>query len=376
MHLAARSSASSGWVPATILAIATAIVVVGYGVSIGQVATFGVYVAFGIALPGLLWVRFLRGRAGYIAEDVALGLCAGYAIEIATYLVARALGAPLLFLAWPIATLVAFTAVPGLRSHWRGSGIRAPAAWSWSLAAILGILLAYTAGIFFARHHLTGTDTPYVDMAYHLALIGELRHHVPPAIPYVIDVPLAYHWFFYAEAAATSWATGIEPIVLLYRLSGLPMFAAFVVLTAMAARRLTDRWWTGPLAVVVALFAVVAGPYGWAVTPVLDSQPLYVAWISPTTLFGLALFAALVLLFIDVLGPIDGPDRGPRTAAGTRPSRSARRARAGADPASPWRSGRRTRVCPSPGRRSACRVPPTAPATWRPPCRAEARARA
>ena len=303
MHLAARSSASSGWVPATILAIATAIVVVGYGVSIAEVATFGVYVAFGIALPGLLWVRFLRGRAGYIAEDVALGLCAGYAIEIATYLVARALGAPLLFLAWPIATLVAFTAVPGLRSHWRGSGIRAPAAWSWSLAAILGILLAYTAGIFFARHHLTGTDAPYVDMAYHLALIGELRHHVPPEIPYVIDVPLAYHWFFYAEAAATSWATGIEPIVLLYRLSGLPMFAAFVVLTAMAARRLTDRWWTGPLAVVVALFAVVAGPYGWAVTPVLDNQPLYVAWISPTTLFGLALFAALVLLFIDVLGP-------------------------------------------------------------------------
>ncbi len=303
MHLAARSSASSGWVPATILAIATAIVVVGYGVSIAEVAIFGVYVAFGIALPGLLWVRFLRGRAGYIAEDVALGLCAGYAIEIATYLVARALGAPLLFLAWPIATLVAFTAVPGLRSHWRGSGIRAPAAWSWSLAAILGILLAYTAGIFFARHHLTGTDAPYVDMAYHLALIGELRHHVPPEIPYVTGVPLAYHWFFYAEAAATSWATGIEPIVLLYRLSGLPMFAAFVVLTAMAARRLTDRWWTGPLAVVVALFAVVAGPYGWAVTPVLDNQPLYVAWISPTTLFGLALFAALVLLFIDVLGP-------------------------------------------------------------------------
>jgi hypothetical protein len=320
MHLAPRSSASSGWVPATILAIATAIVVVGDGASIGQVAIFSVYVAFGIALPGLLWVRFLRGRAGHIAEDVALGLCAGYAIEIATYLVTRALGAPLLFLAWPIATLVAFMAVPGLRSHWRGSGIRAPAAWSWSLAAILGILLAYTAGIFFARHHLTGTDAPYVDMAYHLALIGELRFHVPPEIPYVTGVPLAYHWFFYAEAAATSWATGIEPIVLLYRLSGLPMFAAFVVLTALAARRLTDRWWTGPLAVAVALFAVVAGPYGWAVTPVLDNQPLYVAWISPTTLFGLALFAALVLLFIDVLGPdlqTDADDTNDSAAART-----------------------------------------------------------
>ena len=269
------------------------------------------------------WSASSAGGPATSPRTSRFGLCAGYAIEIATYLVARALGAPLLFLAWPIATLVAFTAVPGLRSHWRGSGIRAPAAWSWSLAAILGILLAYTAAIFFARHHLTGADTPHVDMAYHLSLIGELRHHVPPAIPYVIDVPLAYHWFFYAEAAATSWATGMEPIVLLYRLSGVPMFAAFVVLTAMAARRLTDRWWTGPLAVVVALFAVVAGPYAWAATPVLDSQPLYVAWISPTTLFGLALFAALVLLFIDVVGRDRRPDADetPATAAARAPLR-------------------------------------------------------
>ena len=155
MHLAARSSASSGWVPATLLAIATAAVVVGYGVSIGQVAIFGAYVTFGIALPGMLWVRFLRGRPA-TSPRTSRSVCApATAIEIATYLVARAIGAPLLFLAWPIATLVAFTAVPGLRSHWRGSGIRAPAAWSWSLAAILGILLAYTAAIFFARHHLT-----------------------------------------------------------------------------------------------------------------------------------------------------------------------------------------------------------------------------
>ena len=302
MQPALRASASSGWVPATILALASATVVVGYDASPRDVGVFAAYVALGIALPGLLWVRFLRGRAAHIAEDVALGLCAGYCIEIATYLVARAIDAPYLFLLWPIATLVGFAAVPALRHHWRGSGIHAPAAWSWSLAAMLGLVLVHTASIFFARHHLTGTDAPYLDMPYHLALIGELRHHVPPEIPYVTGVPLAYHWFFYAEAAATSWATGIEPITLLYRLSLLPLFMAFVVLTAMAARRLTDRWWPGPVAVAIALFSVLAGPYRWAVTPVLDAQPLYVAWISPTTLLGLALLAALVLLFIDVLG--------------------------------------------------------------------------
>ncbi len=302
MHLRPRATASSGWVPAALLALAAAAVALAYGVSIGQVAIFAAYVVIGIALPGMLWVRFLRSRPAHIGEDLALGLCAGYCIEIATYIVARAIGSPLLFLVWPIGTLVAFTVAPGLRGYWRGSGIRAPLAWSWSLSAMLGLVLAYTARAFFTRHHLTGTDTPYVDMAYHLSLIGELRHHVPPDIPYVTGVPLAYHWFYYAEAAATSWATGIEPIVLLYRLSGLPMFVAFVVLTAMAARRLTDGWWPGPLAVAIALFAVVAGPYAWTMLPVIDTHPLGVAWLSPTFLFGLALFAAVTLILIDVLG--------------------------------------------------------------------------
>ena len=182
-------------------------------------------------------------------------------------------------------------------------GAQAPIWWSWSLAAMLGYLLLYSAGTFFAQHHLTGTDTPYVDMPYHLALIGELRHHVPPSVPFVTGQPLAYHWFFYAEAAATSWATGIEPVILLYRLSGLPMLVAFVVLTATAARRLTGGWWTGPFAVAVALFGIVAGPYGWTSTPVFDTQTLGVTWISPTNMFGLALFAAAIVIFLDLVEP-------------------------------------------------------------------------
>ena len=301
MHLRLRALAFSGWLPASILAVVTAIVLHAYGTPISQTAIFGAYVTFGIAVPGMLWLRLLRGRPAHIAEDFTLGLAVGYCAEIATYVAARAIGMPLLFLVWPISTLVAFTAVPALRRHWRGGGSPAPTWWSWSLAAILGYLLIYSAGIFFASHHVTGTDTPYVDMPFHLALIGELRNHVPPQIPYASGVPLPYHWFFYAEAAATSWATGIEPVTLLYRLSGLPMFVAFVVLTVATAQRLTGRWWSGPVAVGVALFGTVAAPYRWIGTPVFDTQTLGVTWISPTNLFGLALFAALVLTLIDLL---------------------------------------------------------------------------
>ena len=305
MRRALHASGSSGWLPASILALAATAVLVAYGTPIMQVAIFGAYVVFGITLPGMLLVRLLRGRSAHISEDLTLGLAAGYCVEIATYLAARAVGAPLLFVLWPILTLGAFAAAPALRRHWRGGGERAPIWWSWSLAAMVAYLLIYAAGTFFAQHHLSGTDTPYVDMPYHLALIGELRHHVPPDVPYVTGVPLAYHWFYYAETAATSWATGIEPILLLYRLSGVPMFVTFVVLTAAAARRLTDGWWSGPVAVAVALFSTVAGPYLWTGTPVFDAQTLQATWISPTNLFGLALFAATLLLFIDLL-KIDG----------------------------------------------------------------------
>ena len=296
-----RRHAGSGWVPAGILALGTAAVVAAYGTPIGQVATFAAYVMVGLALPGALWVRLLRGHPTHIAEDLTLGLTVGYCLELVTYLVARAAGAPLLFLLWPIATLLAFAAVPGLRRHWRGGGVRAPAWWSWSLAALLAYVLVYSAATFFGRHALSGTYAPYVDMPYHLALIGELKNHVPPQIPYVEGVPLAYHWFFYADAAATSWATGIEPVTLLFRLSGLPMFVAFVVLTAAAARRLTGGWWSGPAAVVLALLATVAVPYAATAGSVFDAQTLPSTWISPTNLFGLALFAAVLVVFMDLV---------------------------------------------------------------------------
>jgi hypothetical protein len=326
LRLTFRATATSGWIPASILTLATAVVLSAYDTPISQVAIFAAYLIFGIALPGMLWVRLLRGRATHVSEDLTLGLAVGYCVEIATYIATRAVGAPLLFVLWPILTLLAFVAIPSLRRHWRGGGERAPIWWSWSLAAMAGYLLIYSAGTFFGAHHLTGTDTPFVDMPYHLALIGELKHHVPPQIPYVTGVPLAYHWFFYVEAAATSWATGLEPVTLLYRLSGLPMFAVFAVLTAAAARRLTGGWWSGPVAAAVALFGTVAGPYLWTdaqrlslgikATPVFDTQTLLATWTSPTNLFGLALFAAALLLFIDLLKTDAHPRRSEWLLAG------------------------------------------------------------
>ncbi len=101
MHLRPSVSRSSGWLPVAILGLATVVVLAIYGTPISQMAVFGLYVVVGIALPGMLWVRMLRGRATHLSEDVALGLAIGYCVEIAAYVMARAIGVPLLFLLWP-----------------------------------------------------------------------------------------------------------------------------------------------------------------------------------------------------------------------------------------------------------------------------------
>jgi hypothetical protein len=246
-----------------------------------------------------------------LAEDLALGLAVGYCVELMVYVVARAAGVPGAVLTWPIATYVMFALVPGLRIYWRGSGRRVPIAWSWSLVAMLGFLLLLSVQTFLPHHQLAGADSPYVDMPFHLALIGELKHHLPPAIPYVADTELGYHWFYYAEAAATSWAAGIEPATLLYRLSILPMVVVFVLLTAVSARHLTGRWWSGPIAVALALFGATANPYSWisAPGPVFDTRFLATLWLSPTSTLALALLAAVLLVVADLLGRRETPTR-------------------------------------------------------------------
>ncbi|GAA4206620.1 hypothetical protein GCM10022252_69010 [Streptosporangium oxazolinicum] len=288
---------------------ATAVVVAVltfYGVSAADLASFGLYLALGLALPGLLLVRALhRGtRRLALVEEVALGLALGYAVEVLVYVAVRAAGAPSLVAAWPVATYLAFTAVPRLRRHWKGA-VRpcAPGWYSWSLALLVAYVAAWSSFTFFRTTPLTwpGAGTSLFDMPYHLALVGELRHHVPPTVPLVFGEPLLYHWFVYAHLAAASWITGVEPLVLVFRLGMFPMLVAFVVLVGTIGHRVTGSRAGALLAIggtvlvaVPSLYANANGLFTW--TGVQHSS-----WESPTQTFGALLFAPVVLLLVDLL---------------------------------------------------------------------------
>ncbi|WP_433172119.1 hypothetical protein [Actinoallomurus sp. CA-150999] len=279
-----------------------------------ETAFFGAFIALGSTVPGLLLWRAFRGGARFVAEEVAAGTVLGQAITVLVYTAARWAGHPLFVLAWPVATVIAFLAVPALRRHWRRTGpIRqVPAVCSWALAALVGFVVLSIGSAFCRQHGLVwpGYATPYIDMPYHLGLIGELKHHMPPEAPSVAGEPLFYHWFVYADMAATSWVTGIEPQTLLYRLFMLPILATSLVLLFAAARRLTDRWWPGMVALAISCLAWAPSVYSWG--PSLGVDLLVrddVPWRSPTQGFGAMIFAPVILLLIDLL-------RRPRSGAG------------------------------------------------------------
>ncbi|HEY2670090.1 MAG TPA: hypothetical protein VGJ07_06900 [Rugosimonospora sp.] len=309
-----RRIAGSGWLPAVLVVAFTVVALRFYGVPFTSTAAFGGYLGLGVILPGtLVWRLLYRGPGSFVA-DVACGTALGYAGEVFAYIPARAVGAPLLVLVWPVATIVVFLAVPGLRRYWRSSPDRErpPLLWAWSMAGTAGLLVVF-AFKFFRRYGLTWpyNSTPDTDSTFHLALVGEAKHHMPMSIPWVHGEPLYYHWFVYADMAATSWVTGIEPLVLLLRLSLLPMFVASAILLALLARKLFGHWWTGPAAVVISMFVLAIDPYRWqlsgfytnlAFNGIDDGGSLRLtSFTSPTQTFGAMLFLPVVLLVVDLL---------------------------------------------------------------------------
>ncbi|MCW2876624.1 MAG: hypothetical protein JWQ95_724 [Sphaerisporangium sp.] len=313
------------WLPAVFATAVAVALPARFGTSATDMALFGLYVALGLALPGTLLIRALyRGRRT-LAEEIALGLTLGYAVEVLTYIAARAAGAPRLVLIWPAATYLTFLAIPRLRRHWRSAaGVHAPPWVSWTLALGFAGLVTWSGVPYFRNNVLTwpGLGAGGYDVPFHLALAGELKHHMPPQMPTVAGEPLLYHWFAYAHVAATSWVTGVEPVVLVFRLAMLPMLAAFLVLIAMTARRVIGSWRGTAPVLVGTVFVGTPNLYlssnlvfGW-------NGLQYTAWRSPTQTFGALLFAPVVILLLDLLVP------GRALGRGWRPDLSIRRGQA------------------------------------------------
>ncbi|WP_285703200.1 hypothetical protein [Microtetraspora sp. NBRC 16547] len=299
---AIRNPLKSRWLPAITVTALTAAVLLYYGVSLRDLLVFTAYVLLCLTVPGVLLIRALYSGRRTLAEEIALGLALGYAMEVFAYLAARAIGFPLLTLAWPATTYALFLLLPRLRRHWRRPRHQpAPLWWSWALALTMTYLLALAVVTFLSKNALTwpGLATSNIDMPYHLALIGELKYHLPPTVPVVAGEPLFYHWFVYAHFAAASWITGIDPLILLFRLGMAPMMAAIVILLGMIGRRVTGSLAGALVALAGTMFMTAPNLYLGMNIGVFTWRG-FQSWTSPSQTFGALLFAPVVLLLVDM----------------------------------------------------------------------------
>ena len=299
------------FLPGVLVLAVASVVLDRYGVGWDVQVRFAGHLSGVVLLPGVLVWRALRGRSGTLPSDLVGGVALGYAMEIGWYLAGRAAGFPYLHVVAAGVVVLAFLAVPRLRRHWRGRGRPTDIRWAWSVAVLCLSMVAWAAASYFGPHELTwpGAGNPYQDMVFHQALVAELRHHLPAQMPYVDGVPLSYHWFVHADWAAASWSTGIEPFLLTYRLGLVPAAVLIVVAIAAVAQRIAPgRWWSGPLAAALALFALPRHAAGAAMGQAADIPATM--WLSPSQTFGGLLFAGAVLALADLLRPED-PERRP-----------------------------------------------------------------
>lgn len=132
-----------------------------------------------------------------------------------------------------------------------------------ALPGVVGLWTIARYGLMIEPITFPAADFQYGDLPYRLALAGELKHHMPGEMPFVIGQALNYHWFLHAEVAAAHWQTGIELDLLLRRL--FPVLSALLPILSVAAvaTRLARRTWAGPLAAWLLVLVTTFDVYGW-----------------------------------------------------------------------------------------------------------------
>ncbi|MER5350409.1 hypothetical protein ABT093_08770 [Kitasatospora sp. NPDC002551] len=307
-----RPSAALRFLPAGAAYLVLVAVLLKSGTAPLDVAKYTGYAVWAVVLPGTLVFRALRRRPHTLVEDLAFGAVVGLVLELAAWALLVSLGLQSLALAWPLAVVVPFAAVPALRRHWRPSGYRIPStAWSWAVAATVAFTSLYLYVVALRTNPIvpdSETTRQYIDLPYLLSLAGNAKHHVPLTFPQAAGEPLNYHWFTFAHMAMTSMVGDIDLAVVQMRLMVPALSALAMVVAAVTAWRLTARPWSGPVAAAL-VFAIgeftvnyPADVNSWVFGAL--SVPL-MSWASLSLTYSLPLLLALIAAVGDRLRGAD-----------------------------------------------------------------------
>lgn len=320
-----RRLVTASWPPALLTTLATAVVLVRFGVPPLDVVVYAAYVALGVALPGVFTWRLLTRslhtsdeRRPTWFEDLSLGTILGFGIQLPFFLLGVAIGLPLLVLLLPVLAL-ALSATPFGRAVWSMPTARVHSGVAWGLAGVSIFGLAWLRHNVFPIRPLSlpPNRTPSIDETFHQALIADIAHRFPPQLPFLLDTRLDYHWFVHAQIATSRYATGVDSVVTLRVLLPATLLLLIVAGLGAVALRLAER----PLAAVLAPALLVVGAFhllgpdyhaGTYTEPFMSWR--YVS--SPSQTYGVMMSMPVVMLILEVLRPERVRSRGVWVALG------------------------------------------------------------
>lgn len=268
-------------------------------------------------VPGVLVWRALA-RPSTAVQEVAFGSVLGVGLLLLAWVPATLVHRPQLMWLWPVGAAVSFLAAPRLRRHWlpaRPAARRTPLRWHVAMIAVCGIAFARVYGSRLLHEPLAPhPSTIFQDVWYELALTQRLRHAVSIHDPAAAGVPLDYHWFSNAHAAATSTLSGVPAYAVVLHLWIVAMLVTFVLAAAAATERLLEaspdgppavrRWWAGPLAALLVAAVPVDLFLGGRRVPAIDNGFV----VSSTSgILALTVILCLVGPVLDLLHGVRSP---------------------------------------------------------------------
>ncbi|HET6152547.1 MAG TPA: hypothetical protein VFE15_06290 [Marmoricola sp.] len=315
-HLSRRSSRLSSGLAFVLAGLVGCTLITQADVGWLDVLGYLAYVGLFVTVPGVLAWRFLwTGARGTLLEHVVFGTLLGMILQLPLYLVGVALGEPRLTVLLPVAALVGSLAHHDRRSLFRPTldPVRPLLAWTIAVGFSYAMLWETKIGWHLAPQWGKAPADPIGDQQFQLALVTELRHHVPPKMPFVAGEPLRYHWFSNEFVAAATWWTRAPDWALLDRLL-LPTCIALVFGgVAAIGQRLGGRAWVGALAVAILAFVGDLSPFRWSqVRSNFDERFLaYFDPVSPSLQFSVAMLLLMSMMVLHLLHE-DRPGLGRR----------------------------------------------------------------
>lgn len=286
------------WIPAVVVFGAVVVALLTTGVSVVDVARYLAYLALTVVLPGTLVYRSLRGRPFSLLEDLTAGAATGFVLELAAWFCFSAIGLQRWMWTWPVLVLVLFVVVRPLRRNWRLPEYqRLPLAWSWGLALVCLVVIAYLWVSYLAVTPLdpSGRYDYYQDLLYNLSLAGEAKNHFPLQLPQLAGEPLHYHMFSNIHLASASVISGVELPTVVLRLYLLPIVLTGILGLAAAGWRISKRPEVGVIAAMLT-FAIGELDFSPSSNALFGSVFTFTAWASPSTVYSYVFLFPLAML--------------------------------------------------------------------------------